>query len=71
MTDAVKKSFDVVMVWSIDGLARSVEHFVNITNELNSLGVKLFSQKRVLTDTPTGKALLQMCAVVNATWKKT
>ena len=65
MTDAVKGRFDVVMVWSIDRLARSVEHFVRITNELNSLGVKLFFSKESIDgSTPTGKALLQMCAVV-------
>ena len=43
---------------------RSVEHFVRITNELNSLGVKLFFSKESIDgSTPTGK-LLQMCAVV-------
>lgn len=65
MNDAIKGRFDIVMVWSIDRLARSVEHFVKITNELNSLGVKLFFAKESIDgNTPTGKALLQMCAVV-------
>ena len=45
MQDAVNKRFDCVMIYALDRLARSVEHFVNITNELQSLGITLFSMR--------------------------
>ena len=41
MKDAVKKRFDNVMIYSLDRLARSVEHFISITNELTSLGINI------------------------------
>ena len=41
-TYAVARRFDCVMVWSLDRLARSVEHFVNTTNELNSLNIQIY-----------------------------
>ena len=43
MQDAVSKRFDCVMIYSLDRLARSVEHFVNITNELTALQINIFS----------------------------
>ena len=65
MQDAVKKRFDCVMIYSLDRLARSVEHFVNITNELSSLGITLFSMRESIDlTTPTGRAFAQMIAVV-------
>jgi len=65
MKDAVARRFDCVMVWSLDRLARSVEHFVNTTNELNSLNIQIYFHKESIDgSTPTGKALLQMCSVV-------
>ena len=65
MQDAVSKRFDCVMIYSLDRLARSVEHFVNITNELSSLGITLFSMRESIDlTTPTGRAFAQMIAVV-------
>ena len=65
MKDAVKRRFDCVMVWSLDRLARSVEHFVTTTNELKSLGINVYFHKESIDgSTPTGNALLQMCSVV-------
>ena len=70
MTDAVKGRFDVVMVWSMNGL-RSVEHFVRITNELNSLGVKLFSRKESIDgSTPTGKKHYFKCVQLSLNLKE-
>ena len=65
MQDAVNKRFDCVMIYALDRLARSVEHFVNITNELQSLGITLFSMRESIDlSTPTGRAFAQMIAVV-------
>ena len=65
MQDAVKKRFDCVMIYSLDRLARSVEHFVNITNELTALQINIFSMRESIDmTTPTGRAFAQMIAVV-------
>jgi DNA invertase Pin-like site-specific DNA recombinase len=65
MQDAVSKRFDCVMIYSLDRLARSVEHFVNITNELTALQINIFSMRESIDmTTPTGRAFAQMIAVV-------
>ena len=65
MQDAVNKRFDCVMIYSLDRLARSVEHFVNITNELTALQINIFSMRESIDmTTPTGRAFAQMIAVV-------
>ena len=53
MKDAVARRFDCVMVWSLDRLARSVEHFVNTTNELNSLNIQIYFHKESIDGSPT------------------
>ena len=71
MQDAVSKRFDCVMIYSLDRLARSVEHFVNITNELTALQINIFSMRESIDmTTPTGRAFAQMIAVVAELEKK-
>ena len=45
MKDAFQRRFDCVMVYALDRLARSIEHFINITNELTALNINLFSMR--------------------------
>lgn len=66
MKDAVKKRFDNVMIYSLDRLARSVEHFIQITNELTSLGINIFSMRESIDlSTPSGRAFAQMMSVMS------
>lgn len=61
---ATKRKFDVMMVWSVDRLGRSLQDLVSIMNELNSVGVDMYlHQQAIDTATPSGKALFQMCGV--------
>jgi DNA invertase Pin-like site-specific DNA recombinase len=62
--DAARRSFDVVMVWSVDRLGRSLKDLVGFLSELHALGIDLFlHQQGIDTTTPAGKALFQMLGV--------
>jgi len=53
---AVRREFDLVAVWSIDRLGRSLQHLVETVNELHSVGVDLYIHQQALdTSTPAGK----------------
>jgi DNA invertase Pin-like site-specific DNA recombinase len=61
---ATRRQFDVVMVWAVDRLGRSLSHLVNFLSELHAKKVDLFIyQQGVDTTTPGGKALFGMTAV--------
>jgi DNA invertase Pin-like site-specific DNA recombinase len=61
---ATKRQFDVVMVWSVDRLGRSLQDLIATMNELQAVGVDLYlHQQAIDTSTPSGKALFQMCGV--------
>jgi len=65
MADAKQGRFQNVMIYSLDRLARSVEHFISITNELKSLNINIFSMRESLDlSTPTGRAFAQMMSVM-------
>jgi len=57
--DATKRQFDVVMVWNVDRLGRSLKDLVAFLSELHALGIDLFLH----TTTPAGKAMFQMLGV--------
>jgi DNA invertase Pin-like site-specific DNA recombinase len=61
---AVRREFDVVMVWAVDRLGRSLTHLVNFLSELHAKKIDLFIfQQGVDTTTPAGKALFGMMGV--------
>tara|TARA_B100001057_G_C22580784_1_gene845005 strand:- start:122 stop:721 length:600 start_codon:yes stop_codon:yes gene_type:complete len=65
MNDAFQRRFDCVMVYALDRLARSIEHFINITNELTALNINLFSMRESIDlSTPTGRAFASMVSVI-------
>tara|TARA_B100001057_G_scaffold335361_2_gene336019 strand:- start:527 stop:1126 length:600 start_codon:yes stop_codon:yes gene_type:complete len=65
MQDAVKRRFDCVMIYALDRLARSIEHFINISNELTSLNINLFSMRESIDlSTPTGRAFASVVSVI-------
>jgi DNA invertase Pin-like site-specific DNA recombinase len=64
LKDATLRRFDVVMVWSIDRLGRSLQHLVITLADLQSAGIDLYLREQALdTTTPSGRALFQMLGV--------
>jgi DNA invertase Pin-like site-specific DNA recombinase len=53
---ATRREFDIVMVWAIDRLGRSIQQLVEFMNELQWLGIDLYSHQQALnTATPAGR----------------
>ncbi len=64
LKDAVRRKFDILAVWSIDRLGRSVLHVANALAELDAAGVALYSdQQGIDSTTPMGRAMIQMASV--------
>ena len=61
MTDARKRKFDMVLVWSLDRLGRSLKHCLELLQELQELKVDLFFQQQGMdTSTSSGKLMFSM-----------
>lgn len=61
---AIRREFDVVMVWAVDRLGRSLTHLVNFLSEIHAKKVDLFiHQQGIDTTTPAGKALFGVLGV--------
>lgn len=61
MKCATQRKFDMVMVWSIDRLGRSLQNLVEILNELQSLKIDLYFQQQGLdTSTPSGRMMFSV-----------
>lgn len=58
--------FDVVAVWKLDRLARSVAHMLTLADSLNAWGVGLVSARdaHIDTTTPAGRFTFQILAAV-------
>src|ERR1700727_1156685 len=64
LKDAVLGRFQVLMVWSIDRLGRSVLHVASAMAEMDAAGVALYSDQQAIDSTsPFGKAMMQMACV--------
>ena len=62
--DAAKRKFDVVAVWSVDRLGRSLQTLVEFLSDIHGYGVDLYLHTQGIdTTTPAGKALFQMMGV--------
>jgi DNA invertase Pin-like site-specific DNA recombinase len=65
LNDARRCPFDVVLVWSCDRLARSTKHFLEILDELNSLGIRFVSQREAIdTEGPLGRAIVVIISAI-------
>ena len=63
--DMRKRRFDVVIVWSLDRLARSLKQLLSIAEECKSVGVDLVSLKQnVDTTLPAGKLTFSILGAV-------
>jgi DNA invertase Pin-like site-specific DNA recombinase len=64
LKDAVRRRFDVLMVWSIDRMGRSTATVAAALAELEAAGVAIYADKEAMNaTTPHGKAMLHMAAV--------
>jgi DNA invertase Pin-like site-specific DNA recombinase len=53
---ATRREFDVIMVWAIDRLGRSIQQLVGFMNELQCINVDLYiHQQAIDTTTPSGR----------------
>jgi len=65
MADANKKKFDILLVWKLDRLSRSLRDLITTLDELGSLGIDFISYDNQLnTCTPTGKLTFQIIGAV-------
>jgi DNA invertase Pin-like site-specific DNA recombinase len=65
LSDMRKRKFDVVIVWSLDRLARSLKQLLSIAEECRSVGVDLVSLKQnVDTTLPAGRLTFQILGAV-------
>lgn len=62
--DMVRRKFDVVMVWDVSRLGRSLQHLVEFLNDVQSVGCDLYIHQQGLdTSTPSGRMMFQMVGV--------
>ena len=60
---ATRREFDLIAVWSIDRLGRSLQHLVTTVNDLHASGVQLYFHQQALdTSSPSGKLMFGVFA---------
>ena len=65
MKQAKKRKFEILLVWKLDRLGRSLKDLINTLDELGHLGVDFISYDNNLdTSTPTGKLVFQIVGAV-------
>jgi DNA invertase Pin-like site-specific DNA recombinase len=65
MADAHKRRFDIVCVWRIDRLARSVSHLLRALETFKALGIDFVSfSEQMDTSTPAGKMVFTVLGAV-------
>ncbi|MFH1933350.1 MAG: recombinase family protein [Pseudomonadota bacterium] len=65
MTDAHQKKFDMLLVWKLDRLGRSLRDLITTLDELGHLGIDFISYENQLdTSTPTGKLVFHVIGAV-------
>lgn len=65
MDAARKRKFNILLVWKLDRLSRSLKDLINTLDELGSWGIDFVSYDNNLdTSTPTGKLVFQIVGAV-------
>jgi DNA invertase Pin-like site-specific DNA recombinase len=65
MTDARRKKFSIVLVAAFDRVARSTKHFLQLIDELDSLGVVFLSRRENIdTSGPMGRLFLTLISSI-------
>ena len=64
MKSVMRKEVDMVMVWSVDRLGRSLQHLTALLSDIESKGINLYlHQQNIDTTSPSGKMLFQLLGV--------
>ena len=67
MADASQGKFDVVLVLSLDRIARSTQHFLKLLAELDGLSIDFVSAREAIdTSTESGSQFLDACRTISA-----
>jgi DNA invertase Pin-like site-specific DNA recombinase len=65
LSDLRRRKFDVLVVWALDRLARSLKHLLTISEECRALGVDLVSlRQNIDTTLPAGRLTFQILGAV-------
>jgi DNA invertase Pin-like site-specific DNA recombinase len=65
MADARRKKFSVVLVAAFDRVARSTKHFLQVMDELDSLGVEFMSRREnISTSGPMGRLFVTLISSI-------
>ena len=58
---ATRREFDLIMVWAIDRLGRSIQHLVGFMNDILAMDVDLYvHQQSIDTTTPSGRMIFSI-----------
>jgi DNA invertase Pin-like site-specific DNA recombinase len=64
LKDATRRRFDLVAVWSVDRLGRSLKDLLHFLDDIHQLGIDLYLHRQGIdTTTPGGRAMFQMLGV--------
>ena len=62
MQSVIRREIDVVLVWDISRLGRSLQHLLKLMSDFHAKHVDLYlHQQGIDTTTPTGKMMFQIC----------
>ncbi len=65
MDEARRRKFDVLLVWKLDRLSRSLKDLISTLDELGHLGIDFISyDNKIDTSSPTGKLVFQVIGAV-------
>lgn len=65
MDEARRRKFDLVLVWKLDRLSRSLKDLIITLDELGHLGIDFISyDNKIDTSSPTGKLVFQVIGAV-------
>jgi DNA invertase Pin-like site-specific DNA recombinase len=65
MDEARKRKFDMLLVWKLDRLSRSLKDLIGTLDELGHLGIDFISyDNKIDTSSPTGKLVFQIIGAV-------
>jgi DNA invertase Pin-like site-specific DNA recombinase len=58
---STRREFDLIMVWAIDRLGRSIQHLVGFMNDILAMDVDLYvHQQSIDTSTPSGRMIFSI-----------
>jgi DNA invertase Pin-like site-specific DNA recombinase len=64
LIDGSRRKFDKVVVWSVDRVARSMKHLIQVLSQLDDLDIDIYSfQQGIDTSTTMGKSFFHMVGI--------